>query len=113
MILPSLKIFSDVIKKLANIPTFKEPTILSTFIIAAGVEVRADKANFSVKPISMALRRFTMKSPLDFKFELVKAKLIPAFERIEAFEEAISQCFISAKDTTRSSLGSSTSGVTG
>ena len=111
--MPSLKILSDVIKKLANIPDFKEPTILSTFIIEAGVEVKAAKAVFSSNPFSIAFLRLAIKSDFDFKFEVVKAKLIPAFAKIPALAGAISQCFISVNKTIFSSKGSSTSGVIG
>ena len=111
--LPSLNKLSDVIKKLANIPVFKEPTRLSTFIIEAGVEVKAAKATFSSKPFSIAFLRLAMKSAFDFKLEVVKAKLIPAFDKIPALAGAISQCFISVNKTIFSSKGSSTSGVTG
>ena len=98
-----MKRLSEVIKKFANIPTFNEPTKLSTFINCAGVEVMAAKAIFSSKPYSIALRRFAIKSAFDFKLALVKAKFTPAFDNKEAFAGAISQCFISAKETTEAS----------
>ena len=71
--------------------------------------VSASNARVSDKPISMAFLKFVIKVFSALESAVVKQKGIPAFSMAPAFVGASSQCFMSAKETARASLGSSTS----
>ena len=105
----SLNTFPVVIRKLANLPSSKLPTILETPNTDAGVVVSASNAFASDKPLSIAFLRLVMNVAGERRSAVVKQKGIPAFSNAAGLVGASSQCFISDTDTNLASLGSSTS----
>ena len=81
--------------------------------MVAGVLVIASKAFVSERPYCTAFLRFAKNCLLSFISAVVIENGIPAFSKAAGLVGANSQCFISAKETKRASLGSSTSSAAG
>ena len=109
MVVFSLNIGPEVIRKLASLPASMLPTLSYTFNNVAGVLVNASSALFSDNPASIDLRRFAMNIFGSRNSAAVRQKGIFAFSKAAGLEGAISQCFISVSVTYLASLGSSTS----